>query len=107
MEENTPSEYETICEILEDVYELEQLYTTAPSHGPSAEPAGLPLPGSPSGGISSSNTLTWSRRVSPPHLMQDNEWAQLKKSLDLWNDLAQKNKQDTVKQSMEASNLQT
>jgi hypothetical protein len=39
--------------------------------------------------------------------MQDNEWAQFKKSIDLWNDLAQKNKQDIVKQSMEASNLQT
>jgi hypothetical protein len=97
VEENTPSEHETIHEIPEDVYELEQSYMMAPSQGLSADPAGLPLPGSPSGRISSSNTSTWSRRGSPPHLTQDNEWAQFKKSIDLWNDLAQKNKQDIVK----------
>jgi hypothetical protein len=107
VEENTPSKHETIREILEDVYEPEQSYMMAPSQGPSADPAGLPLPGSPSGRISSSNTSTWSRRGSPPHLTQDNEWVQFKKSINLWNDLAQKNKQDVVKQSMEASNLQT
>jgi hypothetical protein len=107
VEENTPSKHETIHEIPEDVYEPEQSYMMAPSQGPSADPAGLPLLRSPSGRISSSNTSTWSRRGSPSHLMQDNEWAQFKKSIDLWNDLAQKNKQDIVKQSMEASNLQT
>jgi len=112
------SDHRTIHDILEESYELEQSYTTAPSL--SVDPEGFvsstPAIVADKGkgrtvstpSQSEVNTLPWGRRDTPPHLLHaDEEWAQIDDALNNWSALAEKNKADAIKHRQELTDLQT
>jgi len=117
-DENTSSDHETIRDIPEETYEPEQSYTTAPNL--SADPEGFESStpavaedkgkgrafSSPS--RSETNTSSWGRRETPPHLPHtEEEWAQMSDALKNWSAQAEKSKADAIKHRQELTNLQS
>ena len=99
------SKHGTICE---DIYEQEQLYTTAPgSLGPSVELAGYQVP-SPedTGHTPSSSSHDEERMVTTPLALAEEEWMQVNKQLTHWSYLAEKNKADAMNYRQEVNDLQ-
>ena len=83
------SKHRTICE---DIYEQEQLYTTAPgSLGPSVELAGYWAP-SPedTGRTPSSLSHEGERMVTTPLALAKEEWMQVNKQLTYWSYLVER-----------------
>ena len=100
------SEHRTIRE---DIYEQEQLYTTAPgSLGPSVELAGYRAP-SPEdiGHTPSSSSHDEERMVTTPLALAKEEWMQVNEQLTHWSYLAEKNKADAMNYRREVNDLQT
>jgi len=112
------SDHETICDILEETFEPEQSYTTAPSL--LVDPKGLELltpmvtmdkgKGHAVSTLpqSKTNTLSWGRRDTPPHLSHGNEeWAQIDNALNNWSAMAEKSKVDSIKHRQELTDIQS
>jgi len=117
-DENALSDHKTIRDIPEETYEPEQSYTTAPSL--SVDPKGLesltPVVTVDKGKgravstppQSETNTSSWGRRDTPPHLLHGNEeWAQIDDALKNWSAMAEKSKADAIKHRQELTDIQS
>jgi len=84
--------------IRENIYEQEQLFTTAPgSLGPSIEPIGYQAPSPENTGRAPSPSLHDDERmVTTPLALAKEEWMQVNEQLTHWSYLAEKNKADVM-----------